>query len=61
MKKFKSSFQQVLEATNQKTFKLKRGITWKQMEHAKKDGTFKFEEYFEEVKKCNAKNVELEN
>ena len=49
MKKFRAVYQAVEDKKNQENYKLKQGITWEQVEQAKADGTFKFEDYFEKV------------
>ena len=42
-------YQAVEHNKNQENYKLKQGITWDQVEQAKADGNFKFEDYFEKV------------
>ena len=49
MKKIRAVYQAVEHKKNQKNFRLKEGITWEQVEQAKADGTFKFEDYFDKV------------
>lgn len=49
MKKFRAVYQAVEHKKNQDNFRLKEGITWEQVEQAKADGNFIFEEYFEKV------------
>ena len=49
MKKFRMAYQVVENKKNQVNFRLKNGITWEQVEQAKSDGNFIFEDYFEKV------------
>jgi len=51
MKKFRAMYQEILNQEDLKIFKLKRGITWEQMEEAREKPDFVFTDYFEEVKK----------
>ena len=49
MKKFRALYQAVEHKKNKENFRLKEGNTWEQVEQAKADGIFKFEDYFEKV------------
>ena len=49
MKKFRAVYQAVEHKKNQENYKLKQGITWEQVEQAKADGIFKFDDYFDKV------------